>query len=240
MPPVRIEEAELERVCYTKFLGVYVDECINWNYQINFVTSKISRICGILYRVRNNLTPEALISIYYTLCYPHFIYCVSVWACTWHSFLKKLTVAQNKVFWCMFFMTRFESTQGVLSMYRFLSFTNIQKYFVLLSIYKSVTQYQGTQPFRIVTTSHSTRGNNVNVICPQFRTAAFQNSLLCSGPQLWNSLPMEIKGLVNNGNLSLFKRSIKSYLLNLQDPWYSLFFFLNLLSVLLYTVGSPI
>ena len=135
---------------------------------------------------------------------------MSVWACTWHSFLKKLTVAQNKVFRCMFFMTRFESTQGVLSMYRFLSFTNIQKYFVLLSIYKSVTQYQGTQPFRIVTTSHSTRGNNVNVICPQFRTAAFQNSLLCSGPQLWNSLPMQIKGLVNNGSLSLFKRSIKS------------------------------
>lgn len=119
MAPVRLEDTELERVCYTKFLGFFVDESVNWNYQINFVTSKISLICGILYRVRNNLTPEALISIYYTLCYPHLLYCVSVWACTWHSFLKKLTVAQNKIFRCMFFLSDLS--------HKFLSFPNIKK-----------------------------------------------------------------------------------------------------------------
>ena len=217
MPPVRLDGTELERVCCTKFLGVYIDECINWNYHINLVTSKISKICGILYRVRNNLTPEALISIYYTLCYPHLIYCLSVWSCTWQSFLKKLTVAQNKIFRCMFFMSKFESTKDVLYRYNFLSFSNIQKYFVLLFIYKCITHFQGMQPFRLVATCHRTRSNNLNLVCPQFRTTAFQNSLLYYGPQLWNSLPMHIKGLVNNGSLSLFKRSVKSHFYVLQN-----------------------
>ena len=74
-------------------------------------------MCGILYRVRNNLTPESLTSIYYTLCYPtptSLTVCVSVWACTWPSFIRKISIAQNKISWCIFYMSRFASTRNII------------------------------------------------------------------------------------------------------------------------------
>ena len=146
-----------------------MNENVNWNRQITFVTTKSARMCGILYRIRNNLTPESLTSIYYTLCYPHLTYCVSVWACTWPSFVKKISIAQNKIFRCMFYMNRYESTRNILNTHNFLSFTNIHKYFVVLGIYKYLTQYCGAQPFRLVHTPYNIRGNNLNLTCPHFR-----------------------------------------------------------------------
>ena len=216
MPPVILDGAQLVRVRSTKFLGVFIDEYLNWKCQINSVITKLSRFCGILYRIRNNLTPEALISIYYTLCYPHFLYCVSIWACTWPSFVKPLQIAQNKIFRCIFYKKKFDSTHDVLSTYKFLNFSSIHKYSLLLHIYKCLTQQGGTPYYKIVHTSHNTRSNNVNLISPQYRTVLFNNSMFCSGPSIWNCLPVDIKSLVNCGSLSQFKRSLKTHLLSLQ------------------------
>lgn len=63
---------------FNKYLAVIIDENINFKYEINFVISKFSVMCGILYRIRNNLTQETLLSIQYTLCYPHLKSFVSV------------------------------------------------------------------------------------------------------------------------------------------------------------------
>lgn len=174
-------------------------------------------MCGILYRIRNNLTPESLTSIYYTLCYPHLIYCVSIWACTWQSFVKKIRIAQNKIFRCMFYLNKFESTRNLIHTQHFLTFTNIRKYFVLLSIYKYLTQYCGAHPFSLVSTSYNIRGNNVDLISPQYRTTLFKHSVLYTDPQMWNLLPLQIKTLQYSGNLSIFKKTMKTYLYTCQN-----------------------
>lgn len=114
-------------------------------------------------------------------------------------------------------MNKFESTRNIYNEQNFLKFSNIHKHFLLLSIYKYFTQYSGAQPFKLVQTSYNIRGNNVNLMCPQFRTTLFKYSVLCSGPQIWNSLPLEIKMLLHNDNLPTFKRSLKTYLYNCQN-----------------------
>ena len=163
---------------------------------------KLCRMCGILYRVRNYLTQEAFISMYYTLCYPHLIYCVSLWACTWPSFLKNFQIAQNKLFRCIFHMNKLESTHHVISVHKLINFNNIYKYFFLLFICKCLTHFNGNQSFRLVSSSQNTRSNNLNLLCPYFRTVLFKNSLLRSEPHVWNSLPTEIKHLLQSGNVN--------------------------------------
>ena len=76
--PETMEDNALDRVKCTKFLGVFIDENVNWNEHLSFVTNKLAKMYGILYRVCNNLTPESLTNIYYTLCYPHLAYCASI------------------------------------------------------------------------------------------------------------------------------------------------------------------
>ena len=50
-------------------LGVHINKNLNWNYQINDVYSKSSKMCGILYKVRNHPTTESMISIYCIIPY---------------------------------------------------------------------------------------------------------------------------------------------------------------------------
>ena len=97
IPQVILKGEQVQRVSHTKFLGLHIDENVNWSYHINEVCTKLSKICGVLYRVRDQLTTESLLSIYYTLCYPHLIYCVSICSSTWPSFLSNIFIAQNKI-----------------------------------------------------------------------------------------------------------------------------------------------
>lgn len=98
LPPVVLDGERIERVEHIKFLGVHIDEHLGWNHHIKEVCLKLSMTCGILYKVRKQLTPDAMLSIYYTLAYSFLHYCISVWGCTWPSFLNKLVVGQKKVF----------------------------------------------------------------------------------------------------------------------------------------------
>lgn len=104
IPPVTLNDTVIEHVNYIKFLGITVDDNLNWKRHIDLTCTKLSKVTGVLYRIRHNLTIEAMISIYYTLCYPHLTYCVSVWASTWPTFLNRLNILQNKVIRCMFFL----------------------------------------------------------------------------------------------------------------------------------------
>ena len=216
MPPVTVKGELIQRVSHTIFLGVHINENVNWSCHINEVCAKVSKICGILYRVRHQLTTESMLNIYYTICYPHLIYCVSIWGSTWPSFLNKLFIAQNKIVRCILFMKKYESTSHIYTQLNILNFKLIKKYCVFLLIYKNVNIFPGKKVFTVIDNVHNTRSNNVNLICPQFRTTLYNNSVLCDGPRLWNSLPTDLKNLLCTNNLFQFKKKIKSFLYSCQ------------------------
>ena len=85
--------------------------------------------------IRDKLSKEAMITSYYTQCYPHFMYCVSVWSGTLASYLHQLTVAQNKILRCMFYIGKFDYVNMLYSTHKILKFDNVHKYFLLLRIY---------------------------------------------------------------------------------------------------------
>lgn len=152
-------------------------------------------------------------SIYYTLFYPHLTYCVSLWGSTWPSFLNKLTILQNKFFRCVFHKKKFDSTAEIYQSKNILKLSSIHKYFTLLLIFKTIGP---NSVFKLRDISCNTRANNVNLSLPVFRTKLFQNSVVSFGPELFNSLPQEIKVLLKRSNKIKFKKEIKQYLLHVQ------------------------
>ena len=83
-------------------------------------------------------------------------------------------------------------------------------------MFKIIRTSTGTQFFILVDSSHNTKSNNVKLVCSQFRTNLFKHTILCFGQDLCNSIPVEIKNLVNTSNLCIFKRSVKDYIIALQ------------------------
>ena len=78
-PKLLINNIEIERVDYFNFLGLQLNHNLNWNKHVNYVSLKISKISGILYRLRSEFPTYILKSIYNTLLLPHLTYCILSW-----------------------------------------------------------------------------------------------------------------------------------------------------------------
>ena len=68
-----------------KFLGVNVDSKLKFHDHIDNVSSKIAKSVGIFYKLKLILLEKHLISLYYSLDYPYFLYCNAVWGSTNHT-----------------------------------------------------------------------------------------------------------------------------------------------------------
>ena len=70
--------------CYTdvtKFLGVWIDSCLNWNEHLKQLTIKLKRILGLLKNSENFLPEHRMKMLYYAQLYSHLSYGISIWGC---------------------------------------------------------------------------------------------------------------------------------------------------------------
>ena len=61
---VFIEYERINRVHVTKFLGIYIDDKLNWKYHINTVRSKLSKVAAIIYRASCLINQDEIYMLY--------------------------------------------------------------------------------------------------------------------------------------------------------------------------------
>ena len=67
---------EIERAYVTKFLGVQIDSKLTWSEHIAYICKKLAKSAAVLSKARMKLPKSCLISLYYTVAYPYFIYSI--------------------------------------------------------------------------------------------------------------------------------------------------------------------
>lgn len=114
----------------------------------------------------------------------------------------------------MFFLKRFDSTANIYLENNILKFKFIHQYFTLLLILKN----QGHNIiFRLVDNVTDTRSNNVNLVCPVFRTELFKNCVISYAPSLFNIMPNDKKVILQSTNILKYKKEMRNNLLNQQN-----------------------
>ena len=93
----------LDRKNYVKFLGVFIDSNLKWSHHINYVALKISRIVGIIARLRHFVPTQTLLMIL-----PYLTYGICVWGHASKFFLNKLLILQKRVLRLIYFTPRNE------------------------------------------------------------------------------------------------------------------------------------
>ena len=81
-PNLKINNINIERVTQFNFLGGMFNSHMDWSRHINYISMKISRSTGILYRLKDIYPQSVLLTLYNTLILPHFHYCLLLWGST--------------------------------------------------------------------------------------------------------------------------------------------------------------
>ena len=93
---ITLRNEAIQRVTKAKFLGVIVDQHLNWKDHISMVSHKISKSCGIISRFRNTLDIKFKKLLYYIVIHPYLTYCINFWSSTYRTNLKTLCTAQMR------------------------------------------------------------------------------------------------------------------------------------------------
>ena len=79
-----MHRSRIERAAHKKvFLGITVDDKLNWKEHVNYISEKKSKSNGIINRLKTLLPKSALLTLYNTLVLPHLNYSLLLWGHTY-------------------------------------------------------------------------------------------------------------------------------------------------------------
>lgn len=216
---VKIDGCNIVQVKSVKFLGIFLDEKLNWQAHISKVSSAISRNIGIIYKARDKLPVDALLTLYNCMILPHLSYCCIVWGNTYQNNLDCLVKLQKKAMRVISKSLYRAHADPLFYKFCKLKISDICKLQIASFMYKSRHPATTTANhafcckfnFRPTTRQYDTRRSLHELFIPFFRTDIRKKSIACSGPLLWNSLS---PCLVNNSSFFSFKKQYLHCLLN--------------------------
>ena len=94
--PLLILGKLIERKQEARFLGVIVDESLNWTKHIKTIQSKMARYIGIMYKLKKFLPLHARLQIFHSFVQSHINYCSLVWGFSCKSNIETLFSKQKK------------------------------------------------------------------------------------------------------------------------------------------------
>ena len=68
---IKIQGKRITPSSHVKYLGIFVDEHLSWNYHVMELSNKLSRANGIISKRRHYAPKSAVLSVYYALFYSH-------------------------------------------------------------------------------------------------------------------------------------------------------------------------
>ena len=82
LPTLTINNQEIKRASYTKFLGVLLDENLSWKKHLKYTENKIAKSIGLMYKAKPFLIKNSLLSLYFSYIYSYINYANLAWAST--------------------------------------------------------------------------------------------------------------------------------------------------------------
>lgn len=207
---IKINDEKIELVNEIKYLGIIIDNKLNFEANVNHICRKLGCKVNVLSRLRYQLNCQQKISVYKTIIEPHFKYCSTILFLSKQSDINRLQLIQNKCMRNILRVDRASHQKDMLNALKFLSVEQIIKFNTLVFVYKIVN---GIAPIylsnKIVYNYENERKNTLrnrnNIELMTAKKKGSQNSLFYRGVELFNNLPNYVK---NEPNLEKFKNSL--------------------------------
>ena len=192
-----IDNNTITEVSDTKFLGVLVDNQLNWNAHIKHITSKISKSVAILRILRDIFPKHILKTLYQTLTYPYLNYCNLVWGTAHNTNLLPLIRMQKK---CIRIVNKAGYLDHTEPLFKLSNLLNLEQIHIIscakfiYNCYKtnSYPNFRSRLTLNSDIHDYNTRISS-NLRSPFERLDSGRKSFLIKGIKIWNKLPDGIK-----------------------------------------------
>ena len=185
-----INNVTIQRVQATNFLGVLIDESLNWKNHINMVKSKLSKVASVIYKVSHCIDCSSMRTLYCSLFLPHLMYCCEIWGNTHVTNIQCIILIQKRVIRLIHGANRWDHTNNLFYEYRILKFNDIVELKTILFMfdaYHNVLPYDLQQLFIKSIPLYSARRTH-QFIRENVRINMRAMSIPVLGVKLWNSL----------------------------------------------------
>ena len=188
---------KIKRVDQFTFLGLIIDQHLSWKAHMLKILSKIQRNLSVIRKIACFLDKDALMQLFHSLILSHIRYGITVWHHSHIGLCEKIQACVNKFFRMIFFLKPRDSTQGVMKDNNILSVNQIY-HFEMAKIIQRLALNGAPEAIQSIFEQHS-RLVDVNLrsgsiyLPALFSTDKGQQCITFTGPNIWNSLPIQIK-----------------------------------------------
>jgi len=211
-----------DKIPAIRFLGVFFDPSLNFNYHIQLLCSKLAKSLYILRTSKNFITNRASKLIYYSLFHSHLVYCISIWSCTTVNNLNRIKVMQKSAIRILDNVAYNSHTEPIFKKLEILPFEKLIIFFNLQFAHLYLLKQL---PFSLRETwsLYPNLNNGIPINEIQLRPRGtfrlnFTRLATCERfpfynlPRLWNNFPdLDIK---NSTTKTEFSRKLKKYFLS--------------------------
>ena len=95
-PVLKIRDKKLKKVDRVKFLGVIIDDKLNWDAQIDHLVTKLNSSIVVIKRIKKFIPESEYTKLYNALFKSHMTYCISCWGGISSNKLQKVFYIQKR------------------------------------------------------------------------------------------------------------------------------------------------
>ena len=211
-----VDNISLDNVQEHKLLGVYIDNHLKWQPQINYVCKKLNSKITLLKHVYYYLTDEMRQMYYNAYILPIFDYCCHIWGKDNKSHIKRVKTLQTRTAKIILKLPKYSSTTNLFKKLNWLSFTERCKYHCDTLTFKILNGKAPSYMSELLTIAannhYSLRSiSNQSLILKQLpKTNYYKDSFTYYSTKTWNEISKDIR---NSDSLNNFKRRYKSFLM---------------------------
>lgn len=212
---IAMEGVRLDRVESTKFLGVYIDNLLNWKQHTTQIALKISKNIYLINRLKKILPLKSLKTLYFTMIHPYFLYCNIVWGCATLVALNKLITLQKRA---LRIITNSNFRTPSSPLYRMLNVPKLTDIYALqcaFFMYKAKNNLLPPSCLHFITLNNKQHPYFLRRVRDftelHFKTNVRKRSIAISGPFIWNSIPLTIRESVS---FTTFKKLYLHFLIS--------------------------
>ena len=211
---IKIGSGSIQRADSTKFLGVYLDEQLNFSCHTNHIAKKISMTLGVLNKTREIFPSNIRLMLYNSLILPYINYGITSWyGCPAYN-RNKIAILQRKAIRLIRDLGPRANTEHHFSALQTLPIDQIYMFQVGQFAFKTVIEGPLSEFYYIIETNTINHRYNTRLIgtlrLPRIDKTKCRSSMEYVLVKVWNTIPAQIRDCET---VSGFKSQYKNHLL---------------------------